>query len=75
VVVAEEVAAIDPAQAEAVCARLAQLLAEDDAESTELLQTHAALLRQVLQGRYPAIEAAVAQFDFEAALALLQQRH
>jgi CheY-like chemotaxis protein len=72
--VAEVAATFDPAQAEAVCTRLARLLAEDDAESTELLQAHAGLLRQVLQGRYTEIEAAVAQFDFEAALALLQQK-
>ncbi|WP_295959141.1 response regulator [Rhodoferax sp.] len=66
-------APVDTAQADAICARLALLLGEDDAESIELLQEHAVLLQQVLQGRYAEIEAAVAQYDFEAALGVLQR--
>lgn len=66
-------APVDAAQADAICTRLALLLGEDDAESIELLQEHAVLLQQVLQGRYAEIEAAVARYDFEAALGVLQQ--
>jgi two-component system sensor histidine kinase/response regulator len=71
VVDSEAAMPFDPAEADAVCTRLAQLLAEDDAESIELLQTHAVLLKQRLQTDYAPIEAAVAGYDFEAALALL----
>jgi hypothetical protein len=74
--VAVEVASaapLDPAAADALCTRLAQLLREDDAESIEMLQEHAALFKQALHGTYAEVEAAVAQYDFEAALGLLQK--
>ena len=73
IAVVEAAVAVDSAQVDAICARLANLLREDDAESIELLQEHATLLQQVLHGTYAEIETAVAQFDFETALERLEQ--
>ncbi len=72
-VAAASTAPFDPAAAAALCARLAQLLREDDAESIEMLQEHAALFKQALPGAYAEIAAAVAQYDFETALERLTQ--
>lgn len=71
--VVEAAVSIDTAQADAICTRLASLLREDDAESIELLQEHATLLQQVLNGTFNEIETAVAQYDFETALERLEQ--
>jgi len=64
---------LDPEQARAVRAQLARLLREDDAEAIELLHQHAGLLRQSLHDAYTGIDAAVARYDFGAALQLLEQ--
>jgi two-component system sensor histidine kinase/response regulator len=64
---------VDSEQAQAVRAQLARLLREDDAEAIELLQQHASLLRHDLQDAYGGIAAAVARYDFGAALQQLEQ--
>ena len=48
------------------------LLADDDAEAATLWESHAAVLR-VLVAHAPQVEAAIAGFDYEAALQLLQE--
>jgi two-component system sensor histidine kinase/response regulator len=63
----------DPARLQAVCTQLAALFRADDAEAVELLQQHAGVLQQAFPVAYGEMEAAVAQFDFERALALLEQ--
>jgi two-component system sensor histidine kinase/response regulator len=64
---------VDLEQAQAVRAQLARLLREDDAEAIELLQQHASLLRHGLQDAYAGIAAAIARYDFGAALQQLEQ--
>jgi two-component system, sensor histidine kinase and response regulator len=56
----------------AVCARLTRLLDAGDAQATELLRQHDALLRTSLGDAYPTVAAAVHAFDFEEALAILR---
>jgi two-component system, sensor histidine kinase and response regulator len=63
----------EPGPATEVLARLEQLLAADDYEAADLVVGASAQLRTVLSGTaFAAIEAAIGQFDFETALALLR---
>ena len=62
----------DPEAANAVLAQLVALLRLDDASALEWWEAHAAVLRTRLSNA-AAIEAAVGEFDFEAALQLLGQ--
>jgi len=55
-----------------VCARLTRLLDAGDAQATELLRQHDALLKTSLGDDYPTVAAAVHAFDFEGALAILR---
>ncbi len=64
-------AAADPAELRQQVARLAELLADDDAEASELLVAHANLFQAAFGKDYALIADAIARFDFEKALAAL----
>lgn len=64
-------AATDPAEVRQQIARLAELLADDDAEASELLVAHANLFQAAFGKDYASIADAIARFDFEKALAAL----
>ena len=66
-------AAFDPQQFRAVCSRLAELLAEGDADASEWWQTHAALLQAGLRGDFTPIAQAVERYDFSLALDILDK--
>ena len=55
-----------------VRARLAALLRDDDPAAIDLLDEHAALLREALPGQYDALAAATRRFNFGDALAILE---
>lgn len=59
---------VDNKQLEIVCAKLSELLSEDDAEAVDLLQKNTALLKSAFPADFETIEASVNSFDFEAAL-------
>ncbi|MFM7575464.1 MAG: response regulator [Microcystaceae cyanobacterium] len=61
----------DRAQLEQICQRLSQLLADDDAESADLWQENAELLRAAFPQGYGELENAINGFDFETALVAL----
>jgi len=63
---------IDRAQLGKVCAKLLQLLNDDDAEAGDVLDEHGALLRSALGDSYQLIDSAIRNFDFGPALALLK---
>lgn len=65
--------AIDPARRDAALARLAALLADDDAEAGDVLDADAGLLRGALGAAFEEIALAVHRFDFEVALESLNQ--
>ncbi len=62
---------VDPVERDAVLDQLHELLREDDARADSLLREHEALLAAVLPHHFRALQMAVEQFEFEAALALL----
>lgn len=66
-----EVGSVDRKQLDAVCSRLAALLADDDAEAADVLQENAGLLGQAFPEDYGTLEAGINQFDFESAHAAL----
>jgi CheY-like chemotaxis protein len=63
---------VDPETLNAVCARLAALLADDDSEASEVLDDNADLLNAALPAHYRGIDTAIKNFDFEAALEKLR---
>ncbi len=63
--------AADPAEVYKQVARLAELLADDDAEANELLIEHADVFRTAFGKGYASIADAIGRFDFEKALAAL----
>ncbi|MBL0284396.1 MAG: response regulator [Zoogloea sp.] len=65
--------AVDRQALQAVCARLAAQLADDDFASSQTLEASEGLLRAGLGHRFPVIADAVRSFDFAAALASLQE--
>ena len=65
-------AAVDLSRLQGVCRRLAEFLADNDAEAGDVLDAEEALLRTAFAGDYRPIEAAVRSFDYEAALAALR---
>ena len=65
--------AVDPQALQAVCARLAAQLADDDFASSQTLEASEGLLRAGLGHRFPVIADAVRSFDFASALASLQE--
>ncbi|HEY6896523.1 MAG TPA: response regulator [Rhodocyclaceae bacterium] len=66
-------AAADPARLAAVCARLVALLAEDDAEATDVAEANADLLCAAFPDHYRRIDSAIRSFDFDVALAALKE--
>ncbi len=68
---AQASAAVDPQQLQAVCQQLRDLLADDDAQAADVLDANAALLRAALGAHFHAVQTAIANFDFEAALQAL----
>jgi len=66
------VVVVDAEKLREVCARLAALLADNDAEAGAALDDHADLLDATLPNHYRAIDAAVKGYDFEAALEILK---
>ncbi|HEY1393937.1 MAG TPA: Hpt domain-containing protein, partial [Methylibium sp.] len=66
-------AAVDPAQRERVFKQLAAMLADDDAQAERYLGEQAGLLRAALGTRFAALEAAVKRYEYEQALALLNE--
>ncbi|MES2128772.1 MAG: response regulator, partial [Pseudomonadota bacterium] len=66
-------ASVDAAQCEAVCRQLARLLADDDAKAEKVLLEHQAMLAAALPQHFRALQQAIGQFDFEAALAILDE--
>jgi len=65
-------AAIDKEKLREVCMQLAALLADNDAEAGDLLDSHSDLLHAAFPQAYRAIDSAVKNFDFEAALVKLK---
>ena len=64
-------APFDEMQFQNVCARLADLLADDDSEASDWWHRHAALLRAGLHVRARPIEQALERYDFMVALDIL----
>ncbi len=63
--------AVDARQRDAVLHELTTLLAADNAKAEKVLVEHAALLAAALPDHFRSLEAAIGQFDFEQALAIL----
>ncbi|MDO8311762.1 MAG: response regulator [Sideroxyarcus sp.] len=64
--------AVDPAKLQVVCDKLNTLLANDDAEAGDVLDTNAELLNSAFPNHYRKIEDGIRSFNFEAALAALK---
>ena len=64
--------AVDQDALREVCGKLAALLADDDSEAGDLLDSQANLLNAAFPARFRQIDDAVRSFDFEAALAALK---
>ncbi|HSB96022.1 MAG TPA: Hpt domain-containing protein, partial [Spongiibacteraceae bacterium] len=63
-----------PAHAGSLLKNLAELLAHDDSEACDLFDDNAALIKSIFeQSSYLRLERAVRSFDFEAALAVIEQ--
>ncbi len=69
---AEMAAAVVPEQLKVVCAKLAAMLADDDAEAVDVLDANAELLRAAFPSHYRRIDDNIRIFDFEAAIAALR---
>ncbi len=65
--------AVDTAALAALCDKLADLLAYGDSSAADLLDENADLLAAALPGHFRRISEAIGGFDFETALALLQE--
>ena len=63
--------AADKQQLGQICSELAQLLAQDDPQATELLDTHAVLLQAGLGQKYADVAHAIRNFNFADALEAL----
>jgi len=64
---------VDPAQLAPLVAELRELLAASNTRASQLLETHEALLRAAFGGQFKVIRQQVDQFDFDAALSVLEQ--
>ena len=60
-------------QLQSICRQLARLLRADDAAAGDLLDKHGALLESAFGSGYSAVDRGVREFEFEAALAALEQ--
>ena len=56
-----------------VCGQLRTLFEQNDAAAIPLVEHHAALLQGAFRDRFSALEKAVRDYDFEEALAILEQ--
>ena len=65
-------ARVDPDALATVCGELADLLAVDDIRAQELFADQAALLRAAFPGDFDRLDAALRDFDFESACAVLR---
>jgi two-component system sensor histidine kinase/response regulator len=66
-------ASVDPAQLAPLVAELRVLLAASNTRAAQLLETHEALLRAAFGSQFKVIRQQVDQFDFDAALSVLEQ--
>ncbi|MBS1196795.1 MAG: barA, partial [Proteobacteria bacterium] len=66
-----EAVLVDPEKLRRVCDKLELLLADDDAEASEIMEEHADLLSSAFAGHYRQIGDCIRAFDFEAALIAL----
>jgi two-component system sensor histidine kinase/response regulator len=66
-------ASVDPAQLAPLVAELRDLLAASNTRAAQLLETHEALLRAAFGSQFKVIRQQVDQFDFDAALSVLEQ--
>ncbi len=55
-----------------ILGRLADVLAEEDSEAVDVWEAHSQLLKEALGAQYGVIQTAIADFDFETALAALR---
>ncbi len=69
----ESTQAIDPAQLQPLLKKLCALLAEDDMRSSELAENSAAQLHALLGKDYAQLVKAISDFDFPAALEMIEQ--
>jgi two-component system sensor histidine kinase/response regulator len=60
-------------QLQSICRQLARLLRADDAAAGDLLDKHGALLESAFGSGYSAVDRGVREFEFEVALAALEQ--
>nr|WP_315244241.1 response regulator [uncultured Albidiferax sp.] len=65
--------AVDPDQLRQICTQLADLLAQDDSDAITLVDEHATLLHSAFPQAYAAIDQALKDFAFDAALQVLQK--
>ncbi|MCX7179032.1 MAG: hypothetical protein NTX56_09750, partial [Proteobacteria bacterium] len=63
----------DPAMRDGVLAQLDKLLRNDDPKAEKLLVDNSALLAAVLPGHFRQLEQAIREFEFEAALSILNE--
>ncbi|MBI4293933.1 MAG: response regulator [Betaproteobacteria bacterium] len=63
---------VDPEKLKAVCIRLEALLAEDNAEAGDVMDTNGDLLNAAFPGHFRKIDDAIRGFDFESALTSLR---
>jgi signal transduction histidine kinase/CheY-like chemotaxis protein len=62
-----------PAKPASAIEALAPLLRDSDAQASAVLETHGAVLRQAFPERFTELKTAVDSFDFEQALAILEE--
>ena len=62
---------VDPKNLKAVCDKLEALLADDDAEASDVMEANADMLNAAFPDHYRKINDGIRSFDFEAALAAL----
>lgn len=63
---------VDSGELATICQTLAERLRDDDASAVELLASHSDLLKDVFPREFSVIEGAIRRFDFESALAALE---
>ena len=64
---------VDPIALHDACTKIAALLANDDSEACDLLDSHTDLLSAAFPARFRRIDDAVRRFDFETALTVLNE--
>ena len=65
--------AASPAQVQAACSRLGQLLADDDAEAEDVFTQNAEMLREALGSDFTELKSAIDAFSFDKALIALNK--